>query len=232
MCLKMSLGKCWSFCLGLNVRTLKYNFTVWNQSTSAAQISGYRKKPFWLWETQVENLNAIWYMPCLTQNTHFNDIMSKWARWRLKSPASRLFTQPFIQAQIKEIIKAPRHWPLCGDFNDDRWIPRTKGPWRGKCFRLMTSSCIVDAGASSLSGSEAFLSKYISCTTVSDLCPRQIIFLSHDMQCMSIFYISLHAKFFCGNINMYLYFISFFHIDMPKDIWNHSCIRPGLIYFT
>ena len=45
----------------------------------------------------------------------------------LKSPASRLFTQPFIQAQIKENIKAPRHWPLCGEFTGDRWIPRTKG---------------------------------------------------------------------------------------------------------
>ena len=33
-----------------------------------------------------------------------------------KLPASRLFTQPFIQAQIKENIKAPRHWPLCGEF--------------------------------------------------------------------------------------------------------------------
>ena len=30
---------------------------------------------------------------------------SQWARWRLKSPASRLFTQPFIQAQIKETSK-------------------------------------------------------------------------------------------------------------------------------
>ena len=28
-----------------------------------------------------------------------------WARWRLKPPASPLFTQPFIQAQIKENIK-------------------------------------------------------------------------------------------------------------------------------
>ena len=33
----------------------------------------------------------------------------------LKSLASRLFTQPFIQAQIKENIKALRHWPLCGN---------------------------------------------------------------------------------------------------------------------
>ena len=48
---------------------------------------------------------------------------SSWARWRLKSPASPLFTQPFIWAQIKENIKAPRHWPLCGEFT---WSPPTK----------------------------------------------------------------------------------------------------------
>ena len=41
---------------------------------------------------------------------------SQWAWWRLRSPASRLFTQPFIQTQIKENIKAPRHWPLNGEF--------------------------------------------------------------------------------------------------------------------
>ena len=43
--------------------------------------------------------------------------------------------------QIKENIKAPRHWPLGGEFTGDRWIPRTNGQWRGKCFHLMTSSC-------------------------------------------------------------------------------------------
>ena len=37
---------------------------------------------------------------------------SYWARERLKSPASRLFTQTFIQMQIKENIKAPCHWPV------------------------------------------------------------------------------------------------------------------------
>ena len=30
---------------------------------------------------------------------------------------------------------------LLGEFTGDRWIPRTKGQWRGKCFNLMTSSC-------------------------------------------------------------------------------------------
>ena len=41
--------------------------------------------------------------------------------------ASRLFTQRFIRAQIKENIKAPRHWPLCEEFTGERWIPHTKG---------------------------------------------------------------------------------------------------------
>ena len=43
---------------------------------------------------------------------------------------------------MKEIIKAPRHWPLWGEFTGDRWIPRTKDQLRGKCFNLMTSSWI------------------------------------------------------------------------------------------
>ena len=37
-----------------------------------------------------------------------------------------------FQAQIKENIKAPRHWPLCREFTGDRWIPRTKGQLRGE----------------------------------------------------------------------------------------------------
>ena len=35
--------------------------------------------------------------------------------WHLKSPASRLFTQPFIQTQIKENIKALCHWLCAGN---------------------------------------------------------------------------------------------------------------------
>ena len=54
-------------------------------------------------------------------------VTSYWARWRLKSPASLSFTQPFILAQIKENTKAPRHWPLWGEFTGNQWIPRTNG---------------------------------------------------------------------------------------------------------
>ena len=50
-------------------------------------------------------------------------LTSQWSRWRLKSPASQLFTQSFIRAHIKENIKAPRHWPLRGEFTGTGEFP-------------------------------------------------------------------------------------------------------------
>ena len=44
------------------------------------------------------------------------------------------------QAQIKWNTKALRHWPLWREFTVDRWIPRTRGQYREKCFHLVTSS--------------------------------------------------------------------------------------------
>ena len=68
---------------------------------------------------------------------------SQWARWRPKSPAFRLSTLlPFFQAQIKKIINAPHHGSLWGEFTGGRWIPRTEGQLRGKCFHLMTASWV------------------------------------------------------------------------------------------
>ena len=40
-----------------------------------------------------------------------------------QSPASPLIIQPFIRAQIKENIKAPRHWPSCGEFTRNGEFP-------------------------------------------------------------------------------------------------------------
>ena len=62
-----------------------------------------------------------------TPMMHNIKMTSYWARWRLRSPASRLFTQPFIQAHIRENIKAPGHWPVCEEFTGGRRFPRTKG---------------------------------------------------------------------------------------------------------
>ena len=52
---------------------------------------------------------------CYLENATFNiTVTPYWARWRLTSPASRLVTPLFVQAHIKGIITAPRHWLLWG----------------------------------------------------------------------------------------------------------------------
>ena len=48
---------------------------------------------------------------------HYRDVIM--GAMALKSPASRLFTQPFVHAQIKDNVKAPRHWPFVGKIH--RW---------------------------------------------------------------------------------------------------------------
>ena len=68
-------------------------------------------------------------------------VRSQVVLWRLRSPASRLFPQPFVRAHIKENIKALCYWPLWGESTGDQLIPLAKGQQRGKCFHLMTSSC-------------------------------------------------------------------------------------------
>ena len=50
-------------------------------------------------------------------------VASQWARWRLKSPATRLSAQSSVQAQVKHNIKILHHWPLWGGSAGDKWIP-------------------------------------------------------------------------------------------------------------
>ena len=38
-------------------------------------------------------------------------------------------TQPFIKTQIKENIKAPRHWPLCGEFTGTGELPAQRASY-------------------------------------------------------------------------------------------------------
>ena len=69
--------------------------------------------------------NTLWWVSIQPPSIH----------WRhndndgVKSPASRLLTQPFIQTQIKENIKAPRHWPLCGEFTGTGELPAQKASY-------------------------------------------------------------------------------------------------------
>ena len=78
-----------------------------------------------------------------------NTMTSQWPRRRFKSPASRLFTQSFIRAQIKENIKAPRHWPLCGEFTGTGEFPAQRASnaekvsiwWRHHATQILKQNC-------------------------------------------------------------------------------------------
>ena len=95
---------------------------------SPDSIAPISRKPFNLslwnccryqWQQHRDNRRIIqWTGTKLQQNIakrgwvhrFYITMTSWWARWRLKSPASRLFTQPFIQGADQN-IKDPRHWP-------------------------------------------------------------------------------------------------------------------------
>ena len=55
-------------------------------------------------------------IPCIMLWIHpgyaSDETRCRWTHY--KSPASRLFCQPFVYVHMKENIKAPRHWSLCG----------------------------------------------------------------------------------------------------------------------
>ena len=126
----------------------------------------WKKKPTFGWyasfdvlpQISVRNLFCVWYIPqnidivsememvsfwCLftapdiVKMTHYSDVIMGATASQITSLT--LFSQRFIQTQIKGNIKAPRHWPFWGEFTGDWWIPCTNGQLRGKCFHLMTS---------------------------------------------------------------------------------------------
>ena len=55
---------------------------------------------------------------------HYNDVTMSAMASQITSVS--IVSQLLVQAQIKEYIKAPHHWPWCGEFTGDRWIPRTR----------------------------------------------------------------------------------------------------------
>ena len=62
-------------------------------------------------------------------------LTSQWVPWRLESPATRLFFQTILYANIKENIKSCVAGPLWGESTGDWWIPSSnKGPVARKAF--------------------------------------------------------------------------------------------------
>ena len=67
----------------------------------------------------------MWWHYNLEHIIHYSDVIMSMMASQITSLT--IVYSVVVQAQIKEDIKAPRQWPLCGEFTGHRWIPRTKG---------------------------------------------------------------------------------------------------------
>ena len=72
--------------------------------------------PCHLWWQSWHYGNSRFSMPM-----HYSDVIM--GAMESQITGARVFTQPFVQGQIKENIKALRHWPSWEEFTGDRWIP-------------------------------------------------------------------------------------------------------------
>ena len=103
---------CIQICILFKVRTyLKYSILRLKMVDIWAGVDALVDIPISLLKYAMEYLHFIClYISYLYRIESFLKwhitMTSFWARWRLKSPASRLFAQPFIQAHIKDNIKA------------------------------------------------------------------------------------------------------------------------------
>ena len=91
-----------------------------------------------LYPVNTYGLYVLYLVVTSSFHVNFITMTSKWARWRRKSLASRLLTQPFIQGADRRKYEVPRHWPLWGEFTGCGFPHK----WQAtrKCFHLMTSS--------------------------------------------------------------------------------------------
>ena len=85
----------------------KYTCLYTREQTPVQMCTG---KCVHVWQTVAETLELR--KPPLP--THYNDIIMGAIASQITSLA--IVFSSFIQTQIKENIKAPRHWPLCGEF--------------------------------------------------------------------------------------------------------------------
>ena len=103
--------------LGTNFSQILIEIYTCSVKKMHLKISSGIWRPFCLgFNVLMHTHTALFYWKPHSQ-CYNNKMTSWWVRWYLKSPASRLFTQPFVQ--MKENTNALRHWPLWGEFTDD-----------------------------------------------------------------------------------------------------------------
>ena len=87
-----------------------------------------------------------WYKTTMKPNTawimgiiHYSDIIMSAMAYKITSLAV-VYSTVYSDADQRK-HQSSASLAFVWGIHRDRWIPRTKGQWRGKCFHLMTSSC-------------------------------------------------------------------------------------------
>ena len=70
---------------------------------------------------------------------HYNDVI-------MGAMASKITSLTMVYSTVYSGADQRKHQSSASlafvrEFTGDRWIPRSNGQWRGKCFHVMTSSC-------------------------------------------------------------------------------------------
>ena len=107
-------------------------------------------------------------------------MVTSWARWRPKSPASRQFAQTFIQTQIKGNIKAPCHWRFVRGIHRSPVNSPHKAPITRKKFPF------DDVIMKSKGNINAWHCRYVECLIMS-LCASMpsLPELQNDSECIA-----------------------------------------------
>ena len=104
----------------LDVWTFKW---LWNLTSVPATVISKRRhisKRSEHSKLPISRLHEICRLDDISGALHYCDVIMGPIAYQI---TSLTIVYSFIQRQIKENIKAPRHWPLCGEFTGDRWIP-------------------------------------------------------------------------------------------------------------
>ena len=116
-------------------------------------VVGYLSNALWeLWDGSIGETPSV-RVPDLQMNCsdltgmkaywdsgpHYNDVIMDAIASQITS-LTIVYSIVYSDADQRKHQSSASHWPLCGEFTGDRWIPRTNGQLHGKCFHLMTSS--------------------------------------------------------------------------------------------
>ena len=86
-----------------------------------------------------EDLTLLWYRWRVLSEIHYIDVIMTKMTFQITSPTV-VYSAVFSDADQRKHQHSASLAFVWG-IHRGRWIPRTKGQLRGKCFHLMTSSC-------------------------------------------------------------------------------------------